>query len=149
MSIEQSYLDKIEEIKQNADDLSDWERGFVFGEGENSPIAERPELSVKQKDIIDRIYNERVQGGPRQDDAPVTFGNDRVRGQAAEGTKDFRVVVDDFQVGPVVKRAEAVVIVGWLSSVMSAGHLDIAIPPPTNDKSEPSEDTPAGFPGEE
>ena len=123
--IEQNYQDKIEEIKQHADALSEWENGYIFGGDDSRPIWERDSLSSKQKDLVDRIFNERVKGEGRQSDAPVGFGNDRISAIATDGK--FRVVLDGMQVGQVMNRPEAIVIVGWISQGLTDGHITMGV----------------------
>ena len=77
--IEQEYINKIEEIKQNNDKLTDWEKGFIFGNDDSTPIDTRPSLSISQKAIIDRIHNQRVQGKGNEPVTEVRFKSDRRR----------------------------------------------------------------------
>lgn len=114
MAIEQEYIDKIEEIKQNNDKLSEWETGFVFGNDDSSPINTRPSLSISQKAIIDRIYDQRVQGKDKEPVTQVKFNNNRVVANKTE-TNTFAVSIDGNVVGPAVSQREAVAVVGYLS----------------------------------
>ena len=142
MPIEKNYLDRIEEIKQNSDNLSEWEKGFVFGdEGDDEnrpslPIADRPQLSISQKAVIDRIYKEKVEGGDRVPVTEVQFENKRIIAIKTE-TNSFQVAVDDTQIGPEVSQREAVAVVGWLDVA-----IDALVPSPEAAKDK-------GFPGEE
>lgn len=112
--IEQEYIDKIEEIKQNDDKLTDWEKGFIFGNDDSTPIDTRPSLSISQKAIIDRIHNQRVQGKGNEPVTEVRFKSDRVVAFKTE-TNQFEIKIDDNVIGPTVSQREAVAIVGFLS----------------------------------
>lgn len=117
MSIEQNYIDKIEEIKQNDDKLSDWEKGFVFGNDDSTPIDTRPNLSISQKAIIDRIYDQRVAGKSSEPVTEIKFDNTRVSANKTESNQ-FEVSIDGNVVGPTVSQREAVAVVGWLSEIV-------------------------------
>lgn len=117
MSIEQTYIDKIEEIKQNNDKLTDWETKFIFGDDDSTPIDTRPQLSISQKSIIDRIYDQRVNGVKSEPVTEVKFSSDRVIANKAE-TGSFIISIDGKETGPNVSQREAVAIVGWLSETI-------------------------------
>lgn len=118
MAIEKEYMDLIEEIKQNDDQLNPWEKGFIYGDGESTPIAERGSLSISQKNTVEKIYKERVQGVDRSvTQNEVQFKNKRVRATKLE-TNAYSVLIDEGQVGPDVSYKEAVAIVGWLDEVV-------------------------------
>ena len=117
MAIEQDYLDKIEEIKQNDDKLSKWEKGFISGDDDSTPIDTRPQLSISQKSIVDRIYEQRVKGTENKPITEIQFGSKRVIAKKAE-TGAFNVYIDDTIAGPTVSQREAVAVVGWLSEVI-------------------------------
>ena len=119
MAIEQNYLDKIEEIKQNDDKLSAWEKTFIYGDDDSTPIDTRPQLSISQKNIVDRIYDQRVKGTDNKPVTEIKFGNDRIIAKKAE-TGAFNVHLDGNVVGPTVSQREAVAIVGWMSEVIDA-----------------------------
>jgi len=125
MTIEANYVQKLEEIKQAASSLSEWEQGFIFGKGGSSPMIERSSLSLKQKALIDRIYNERVLGVDKDTPQQVNFGNPRVIANP-EG-KSYRVAVDNMYVGPNVNSGEAASIVGWLSAVLAESQLTVTV----------------------
>lgn len=115
--IEQEYLDKIEEIKQNDDKLSAWEKGFIYGDEDSTPIDTRPSLSISQKNIVDRILDQRVKGVDKKPITEVQFSNKRVLAKKAE-TGAFNVLIDGNVTGPTVSQREAVAIVGWLSETI-------------------------------
>jgi len=115
--IEQEYMNKIEEIKQNNDKLTNWEAKFVFGDDDSTPIDTRPQLSISQKSIVDRIYQQRVQGVESKPVTEIKFESNRVVANKAE-TGSFTVTIDNDVVGPNVSQREAVAIVGWLSEVI-------------------------------
>tara|TARA_X000001316_G_C892923_1_gene13958 strand:+ start:163 stop:546 length:384 start_codon:yes stop_codon:yes gene_type:complete len=115
--IEQEYINKIEEIKQNNDKLTDWETKFVFGDDDSTPIDTRPQLSISQKSIVDRIYQQRVQGVKSEPVTEIKFDSNRVVANKAE-TGSFTVTIDGDVVGPNVSQREAIAIVGWLSEVI-------------------------------
>ena len=115
--IEQEYINKIEEIKQNNDKLTDWETKFVFGDDDSTPIDTRPQLSISQKSILDRIYQQRVQGVKSEPVTEIKFDSKRVVANKAE-TGSFTVAIDGDIVGPNVSQREAVAVVGWLSEVI-------------------------------
>lgn len=117
MSIEQDYIDKIEEIKQHNDKLTDWETKFVFGDDDSTPIDTRPSLSISQKSIVDRIYEQRVKGEDKKPITEVKFESDRVIAKKTE-TNTFEIHIDGNLVGPAVSQREAVAVVGWLSEVI-------------------------------
>ena len=114
MSIEQEYIDKIQEIKQHQDKLTDWEKGFIFGDGDSTPIDTRPNLSISQKAIVDRVYQQRVKGVNQEAVTEIAMNNNRIRASKTE-TNQFAVHVDGNVIGPTVSQREAVAIVGWLS----------------------------------
>ena len=116
MSIEQEYLDKIEEIKQNDDKLTAWEKGFIYGDSDSTPIDTRPGLSISQKSIVDRIYDQRVTGADKKPITEIKFANksDRVVANKTE-TNQFAVSVDDNVIGPKVSQREATAVVGFLA----------------------------------
>lgn len=115
--IEQEYLDKIEEIKQNDDKLSTWEKGFIYGDDDSTPIDTRPQLSISQKSIVDRIYDQRVKGTENKPITEIKFGSKRVYAKKAE-TGAFQVYIDDKVMGPNVSQRESVAVVGWMSEVI-------------------------------
>ena len=115
--IEQEYINKIEEIKQNNDKLTDWETKFVFGDDDSTPIDTRPQLSISQKSIVDRIYQQRVQGVKSEPVTEIKFDSNRVVANKAE-TGSFTVTIDGDVVGPNVSQREAIAIVGWLSELI-------------------------------
>ena len=117
MAIEQEYLDKIEEIKQNDDKLSQWEKSFIYGDDDSTPIDTRPTLSISQKNIVDRIMEQRVQGVDKKPITEIKFSNARIIAKKAE-TGAFNVHLDGNVVGPTVSQREAVAIVGYLSEVI-------------------------------
>lgn len=117
MAIEQEYLDLIEEIKQNDDQLNDWEKKFIYGDSDSSPISERPSLSISQKNTVEKIHRERVKGESRGTETEVKFKNERVMATKLE-TNAFKVLIDNDQIGPEVSHKEAVAIVGWLSETI-------------------------------
>lgn len=124
--IEASYEAKINEIIQVSDSLNDWEKGFILGDKDSRPILERPEVSIRQKAIIDRIYSERVEGKSREESTEITFGCDRVRADVdEENSRTYHVYVDGNKAGPNVNSGEAAAVVGWLSQVITKGELDL------------------------
>ena len=127
MAIEQSYMDKINEIKQVSDTLTPFETKFIFGEGDSQPIADRESISDKQKAMVDRIYKERVQQMDREAASTIDFGNPRVTAVQEGGNKTYRVVVDTVQVGAIINFGEATNIVAWLSTILTDGHLTVAV----------------------
>jgi len=142
MSIEQNYLNKLEEI-ESAENLSDFEKKFIFGDDQGSPMKERPGISDKQKAMVDRIYKERVQEMSREDAASINFGNSRVTAVQTDGARSYRVAIDDLQIGPVINFGEATNVVSWMSAVLTDGQIEVK----TIDSEESSGDA-AGFPGE-
>lgn len=118
MAIEQDYLDKIEEIKQNDDKLSAWEKSFIYGDDDSTPIDSRPSLSISQKNIVDRIFDQRVKGVNKQPLTEVKFDkSDRISASKLE-TGSFGITIDGNAVGPNVSQREAVAVVGWLAEVI-------------------------------
>lgn len=128
MAIEASYQQKINEIKDAEANLTGWEKGFVFGKpGESDPIDQRDSLSDKQKNRIDQIYKERVEGMSREESSVINFGCARVQATLATGSS-YQVVVDDEPVGPTINSGEAVNVVSWLSKTIEEGTLVIELP---------------------
>jgi|TARA_R100000482_G_scaffold92851_1_gene38471 hypothetical protein len=118
MAIEQEYLEKIEEIKQNDDKLSEWEKGFIHGDNDSTPIDTRPQLSLSQKSIVDRIYDQRVKGVKQQPLTEIKFDkSDRVVANKLE-TGTFAVSIDGNRMGPNVSQREATAVVAYLSEVI-------------------------------
>tara|TARA_Y100000004_G_scaffold194479_1_gene259160 strand:- start:732 stop:1136 length:405 start_codon:yes stop_codon:yes gene_type:complete len=118
MSIEQEYLDKIEEIKQNDDKLSAWEKGFIYGDDDSTPIDTRPTLSISQKNVVDRIYDQRIKGVKQQPLTEIKFdASPRVIANKLE-TGTFGVSIDGKRMGPNVSQREATAIVGWLAEII-------------------------------
>ena len=101
MAIEQEYIDKIEEIKQHNDQLTDWEKGFIFGTDDSTPIDTRPSLSISQKSIVDRIHDQRVQGKNKEPVNEIKFSSDRVVAKKSE-SNTFQVYIDNKPMGPSV-----------------------------------------------
>ena len=128
MAIEQEYIDKIEEIQQHDDKLTDWEKGFIFGNDDSSPISTRPSLSISQKSIIDRIYDQRVKGETKRVITEIKFDSDRIIARKTE-TNTFQIGIDGIDVGPAVSQRESIAIVGWMSEV-----IDELIVPSTPDE---------------
>ena len=119
MAIEQEYIDKIEEIKQHDDQLTDWEKGFVFGTDDSTPIDTRPSLSISQKSIVDRIHDQRVQGKNKEPVNEIKFSSDRVVAKKSE-SNTFQVYIDNKPMGPSVSQREATPVVGWLSECIDS-----------------------------
>jgi len=117
MAIEKQYLDMIEEIKQNDDKLSDFEKGFIYGDNDSSAIDTRESLSFKQKALIERIFKERVEGVAKDDIREIKYNNNRIVALKTE-TNAFKVCIDSDQIGPDVSQSEAAGIVGWLSETI-------------------------------
>ena len=62
--INEKILQLIEEIENNLDKLTDWEREFICGNPDKSysmPIKQRPWLSLSQERLLGRIYSQRIQ----------------------------------------------------------------------------------------
>jgi hypothetical protein len=126
MGIDQKYLDIIEQCENRSDELTDWERGFVMGEPGNAkrpPLKARPYLSMKQKEILDRIVVERFEGGK--------WDHKKIRVQygvinAARTEDGWKITIADYPVGFGVTRKEATILTAWLDSALSA---IFAIPP--------------------
>jgi len=146
MAIEQNYMSKIEEI-EGAENLSDFEKKFIFGDDQGRPMKERDSLSDKQKAMVDRIYKERVQEMSREDAAAINFGNPRVTAVQTEGAKSYRVAIDNVQIGPVVNFSEAINVVSWVSAVLTDGDVMIAVLEVVASAEETPNES-AGFPGE-
>lgn len=144
MSIEENYIQKIEEIKQVAESLTEFETKFIFGDAESRPLLERDSISDKQKALIDRIYKERVQEMDREAAATISFGNENIVAVLAEGNKTYRTAIDQVQVGPVLKYAEAVAVVAWLTTSVKEKHISVAVP---EQAAQPAE-AEGEFPGE-
>jgi len=117
MSIESDYINKIEEIKQNKESLTAWEAKFVFGDEDSSPIDTRPSLSISQKNVIDRIYDQRIKGIKQEAVTEVKFDSDRIIGKKID-SGSFSIELDGKRIGPNVSQREAVAIVGWMSEVV-------------------------------
>ena len=119
--MDKKYLDMISEIEQVADQLTEWESGFVFGSGDFSPLKERQSLSPKQIDILTRIYDERVKGEDRNTNRPVKFGD--VEAIPNENNR-FIIIYKNRKIGTPLKREEAVLIAGWLDSAIDSLFID-------------------------
>jgi hypothetical protein len=118
MSIETEYLDKIEEIKQNDDKLSEWEKNFIHGDADSTPIDSRPSLSISQKNVVDRTYDQRIKGVKQQPLTEIKFdASARVIANKLE-TGTFGISIDGKRMGPNVSQREATAVVGWLAEVI-------------------------------
>lgn len=152
MAIEESYLEKIKEIRDTEDALTKWEHDYVFGnpDSDDGPIWERPGLSIKQKSLIERIHKERVLKMDRDEASIVCYGNENIVALPMENKKQYRVSIDRVQVGPIINYSEAVSVVSWLTATVGEGHIKaepiVAAPPA--DGTPGGADVDVTFPGE-
>jgi hypothetical protein len=145
MAIEQNYLKKLQEIEQARESLTDFEVKFIFGDEQGRPMKEREGLSDKQKAMIDRIYKERVQELDREAASVIEFGNNRIAAVQTDGSKAYRVTIDNVQVGPIINFGEATNVVSWISTSLNEAHVEVTVPAAKGG----GDNEPASFPGEE
>jgi hypothetical protein len=108
------YQSKINECKE-CDDLSNWEKGFFFGSDDSSPIEERVDnLSVGQKRIIDRVYNEKVLGDTEKKE--ITSGN--IVATKGDFNK-YTITIDGKEIKPTLNEKDTRIIVYWLAEAVA------------------------------
>ena len=117
--IDDKYMEIIEQCENRLDELSDWERGFISGDPDDSkkpPLRERTFLSMGQKQILDRIVVERFEGG-KWNNRKVQIEYGKVN--ADKTTEGWVVTIAGHSVGQGVTRKEAVIITAWVHSALA------------------------------
>ena len=110
------YEAKIEKCKEIKDELSVWESGFFFGDGEDSRgISEFDNLSSGQKRIIDRVYGEKVEGNSGE---AKVFQSGIVKAEKDTSGK-FQLSVDGNLVNPKLNERDASIVVYWLADALT------------------------------
>ena len=145
----------IQEIVDAGCKLTDFEHNFIFGEeGDKRPGAkDRRTLSMRQIEIVQEIYDERIAGqGPKKKEAPAESLDYGIVA-AHRGKSAWQITVHGKPVGTEVIRKEADILVPFLSitidaltKILANGTMKSAAKVASNDppfgKAEPNEPDP-------
>jgi len=139
--IQQKYQDIIDQCKARPNDLSDWEREQFLPR-----CVQQKYLSVKQKQILDRIVAERFNGEEvKQKPSRVTYQEGRIN--ATQTDDGWMIELDETRIGLGLTRKEAVVVTAWLNDAVGDlavffGKVKEEEPPDEIDQPEEDDDPP-------
>lgn len=118
--IQKRYMDIILQCEARADDLSDWEKDFVFGDpAKNNSVAmkDRQFLSTKQKGVLEKIVVTRFEGKTWDKNRSIKTVYGDVEGVRTE--EGYVLRIKGNAVGPGMAKIEVPTVAGWLEQALS------------------------------